>query len=85
MKTEHELAYALKTMMSEVPLDDISVTSLTRRCHINRKTFYYHFHDIFDLLTQVFLDEKIEGIENTKDIPWKQHLRWNPPNPSKEV
>lgn len=68
MKTEHELALALKTMMSEVPLDDISVTALTRKCHVNRKTFYYHFHDIFDLLTQVFLDEKIEGTENTKDI-----------------
>lgn len=68
MKTEHELALALKTMMSEVPLDDISVTALTKKCHINRKTFYYHFHDIFDLLTQVFLDEKIEGTENTKDI-----------------
>ena len=68
MKTEHELALALKTMMSEVPLDDISVTALTKKCHINRKTFYYHFHDIFDLLTQVFLDEKMEGTENTKDI-----------------
>ena len=68
MKTEHELALALKTMMSEMPLDDISVTALTKRCHVNRKTFYYHFHDIFDLLTQVFLDEKIQGTENTKDI-----------------
>ena len=68
MKTEHELAFALKTMMSEMPLDDISVTALTKRCHVNRKTFYYHFHDIFDLLAQVFLDEKMEGIENTKDI-----------------
>ena len=68
MKTEHELALALKTMMSEVALDDISVTSLTKRCHINRKTFYYHFHDIFDLLTQVFLDERIEGTENTKYV-----------------
>ena len=69
MKTEHELALALKTMMSEVPLDSISVTALTRKCHVNRKTFYYHFHDIFDLLTQVFLDERMEGVENAKDIP----------------
>ena len=68
MKTEHELALALKTMMAEMPLDDISVTALTKKCHINRKTFYYHFHDIFDLLTQVFLDEKIEGTEDNKDI-----------------
>lgn len=68
MKTEHELALALKTMMAEVPLDEISVTSLTKRCHINRKTFYYHFHDIFDLLTLVFLDESIPGVTETKDI-----------------
>lgn len=68
MKTEHELAYALKVMMSEKPLDDISVTALTNKCGINRKTFYYHFHDIYDLLTLVFLDERIEGVEKTKDI-----------------
>lgn len=68
MKTEHELALALKTMMSEMPLDDISVTTLTKKCGINRKTFYYHFHDIYDLLTLVFLDESIEGTEKTKDI-----------------
>ncbi len=68
MKTEHELALTLKTMMSEMPLDEISVTSLTKRCKINRKTFYYHFHDIYDLLTQVFLDERIQKTENAKDI-----------------
>ena len=68
MKTEHELAYALKSMMSEMPLDEISVTSLTNKCHINRKTFYYHFHDIYDLLTLVFLDERIDGLDKTKDI-----------------
>ena len=68
MKTEHELALALKTMMAEVPLDEISVTALTKRCHINRKTFYYHFHDIFDLLTQIFLDESIPQISETRDI-----------------
>ena len=54
--------------MSEIPLDEISVTSLTKRCGVNRKTFYYHFHDIYDLLTQVFLDERIQGTENAKDI-----------------
>ena len=68
MKTEHELALTLKTMMAEVPLDEISVTSLTKRCHKNRKTFYYHFHDIYDLLTLVFLDESIPGVTETKDI-----------------
>ena len=68
MKTEYRLAEALKNMMSEVPLDSISVTSLTRRCHVNRQTFYYHFHDIYDLLTLVFLDEKVPHVEEAKNI-----------------
>ena len=68
MKTEYRLAEALKNMMSEVPLDSISVTSLVKRCHVNRQTFYYHFHDIYDLLTLVFLNESIPHAEESKTI-----------------
>ena len=68
MKTEYRLAEILKTMMSEVPLDSISVTTLTKRCHVNRQTFYYHFHDIYDLLTLVFLNEQIPSLKETNNI-----------------
>ena len=68
MKTEHRLAEALKEMMSGTPLDEISVTMLVRKCKVNRQTFYYHFHDIYDLLTLVFLDEHIPHLEEVKDI-----------------
>ena len=67
MKTEHRLAEALKSMMSELPLEEISVAALTRRCKVHRQTFYYHFNDIYDLLALVFLNEKIEGIDDTRD------------------
>ena len=56
MKTEHALARTLKEMMSSQPLDDISVLEISKKCGVSRKTFYYHYHDIYDLLTQVFLD-----------------------------
>lgn len=68
MKTEHKFAVILKSMMADKPLDEISVLSLCRKAHLNRQTFYYHFHDIYDLLTLVFLDEKIEGIDKIKDF-----------------
>ena len=68
MKTEYRLAEALKNMMAEVPLDSISVTSLTKKCRVNRQTFYYHFHDIYDLLTLVFLNEEIPEIDNTNNV-----------------
>lgn len=62
MKTEYIFAEQLKLMMSEMSLDDISVSLLCKRCHVKRQTFYYHYHDIYDLLTVVFLNEKIERI-----------------------
>lgn len=68
MKTEHKLADTLKTLMAEMPLDEISVTTLADKCGVNRKTFYYHFHDIYDLLTLVFLDEKMPEADNSRDL-----------------
>ncbi|MBO6280298.1 MAG: TetR/AcrR family transcriptional regulator C-terminal domain-containing protein [Bacilli bacterium] len=67
MKTEHALAVALKDMMSHQPIDTISVLQLSKKCGVSRKTFYYHYHDIYDLLAQVFLEEKIVGINNTEN------------------
>ncbi len=68
MKTEYRFAEALKEMMAEVPLDSISVTTLSKKCKVNRQTFYYHFHDIYDLLTLVFLNEEMPEAERTKNI-----------------
>lgn len=68
MKTEHKFASALKAMMADKPLDEISVLSLCKKCKVNRQTFYYHFHDIYDLLTLVYLDEKIEGVDKTANF-----------------
>ena len=53
IKTEKRMCNALKAMMEEKPLEEISVTSLSKKCHVNRQTFYYHFHDIYDLLSVV--------------------------------
>lgn len=68
MKTEYKLAEALKNMMTEMPIDEISVTAIAKKCHVNRQTFYYHFHDIYDLLTLVFLNEQIPNINNAKNL-----------------
>ena len=64
MKTGHALALALKDMMAHQPLETISVLELSKKCGVSRKTFYYHYHDTYDLLTQVFLEEKIAGVAN---------------------
>lgn len=68
MKTGHALAITLKDMMAKQPLETISVLELSKKCGISRKTFYYHYHDTYDLLTQVFLEEKITGVNNASNF-----------------
>ncbi len=65
MKTEERLGQALKELMSKEPLDQISVKRLSEICHINRQTFYYHFRDIYDLLTWIFLNETLKVKETS--------------------
>lgn len=60
MKTKARLGNALKKFMATEALDSISVIRLTKECQVNRQTFYYHFRNIYDLLTWVFLNEVIE-------------------------
>lgn len=76
MKSEHLLARTLKEMMATQQLDDISVIELSKRCGISRKTFYYHYHDVYDLLTQVFLDETIPGVNKTTNVNELVTLVW---------
>lgn len=41
-------------MLETEDLDKITVKSLIEKCQISRQTFYYHFHDIMDVLDWAF-------------------------------
>ncbi|HJD22987.1 MAG TPA: TetR family transcriptional regulator C-terminal domain-containing protein [Firmicutes bacterium] len=56
-KTKQALAFALKDTMEKKRLSKITVSELIAICHVNRKTFYYHFRDIPDLLKWMFEQE----------------------------
>ncbi len=62
MTTEAKFKHALKEMMAEMPLSDINVTALCRRCGCHRQTFYYHYQDIYDLLAAIVMNEDIPGL-----------------------
>lgn len=47
---EEFTAMTLHELMQEMPLDQIKVKDIIERGGINRKTFYYHFHGMEDLL-----------------------------------
>ena len=64
LKTKQRFAEALKHSMERKPLSKISVTELADACYVNRKTFYYHFQDIYDLLKWTLEQEAIEVVKN---------------------
>ena len=57
--TKRALATALRELMEEVPFDKIQVAHICERCDMNRKSFYYHFKDKYDLLNWIFDTEII--------------------------
>lgn len=58
--TKQAMAAAFKELLREHSFDKISVSDICERCHMNRKSFYYHFKDKFDLANWIFDTEFLE-------------------------
>lgn len=71
--TKESLAESLKTLMNTTPLAKITINDIVRDCGVNRRTFYYHFQDIYALLEWIFRTEVISAMaENTTYQTWQQ-------------
>ena len=64
MNTKRALAHSLRTAMEKKPFSKITVTEIIRDCGVNRKTFYYHFQDIYALLKWMLDQDAIEVVKN---------------------
>lgn len=62
--TKKMFADCLKQQMNKKPLKNITVSELIKLCNVNRKTFYYHFVDIYDLLKWMLEQEAIEIVKS---------------------
>lgn len=67
-ETKNLLAQTFKTLMSERQFSKITVTDICDRCHMNRKSFYYHFRDKYDLVNWIFTTEFIDTLDLSGDI-----------------
>ena len=52
-RTKKILYEALLTLMQNKAINKITVKELTELADINRKTFYLHYTDIFDMIDQI--------------------------------
>ena len=62
--TKRELAKAMKELLQTVPFKDISISAICEKCDMNRKSFYYHFKDKYDLVNWIYNYEFIHVAKN---------------------
>lgn len=64
LNTKKLLAESLKKAMQKKTFSKITVSEIIADCGLNRKTFYYHFEDIYALLKWMLEEEAIEVVKN---------------------
>ena len=62
--TKKAFAKALKELMNEKQFEKISISDICDMCNRNRKSFYYHFKDKYDLVNWIFDTEFIAIAES---------------------
>ncbi len=69
-KTRKAIKTSLIKLMSEKDISDITITEIAEEADINRKTFYAHYRDIYDILDEIENDliEKLFHILNNTEI-----------------
>ena len=73
--TEKAIKASFLKLLDERPLARITVRDITQECGITRNSFYYHYHDIPQLMEQIALDQTNSLIETYPDSPAAGALR----------
>jgi len=75
-KTQEAIRGTFRQMIIEMDFQNITIKELAERARINRKTFYFHFSKLDDLLEELcnelvegFL-KRVEGYRALKDRAW---------------
>lgn len=55
--TKRALAASMKELMNRTPFTKISVGDICEQCGMNRKSFYYHFRDKYELVNWIYYTE----------------------------
>ena len=77
MNAKHDLAESLCQLLETKTLEKITVKDIVARCGVNRQTFYYHFHDVYDLMRWIFDREAAALAQSIRSngSDWRQELR----------
>ncbi|MGE7090365.1 TetR/AcrR family transcriptional regulator [Lysinibacillus sp. NPDC048646] len=70
VKTKQALHNALLTLLSEKPLENISIAEICREANVNRGTFYLHYEQKEKLFEEYF-QEIMEDLNNSYEEPYR--------------
>ena len=71
--TEKAIVETLNELLNKQTIDKITVKDLTEACGISRNTFYYHYHDIYEVLTRDFINRADTLLEtHEEDESWEE-------------
>lgn len=65
--TKKAIISAFLDLLEVESLDKITITDITEHCEINRKTFYYYYEDLYDLIEDIFQMETQKVLDDTKE------------------
>ncbi len=60
-------------LLNKKPLHNVTVTELAKECKIERKTFYYHYENLPQLIKEIF-DEELDQVieEYNETLSWEE-------------
>ncbi|MDO4552739.1 MAG: TetR/AcrR family transcriptional regulator C-terminal domain-containing protein [Bacillota bacterium] len=61
--TKKALAGAMKELMETQSFEKIRVGDVCEKCGMNRKSFYYHFRDKYDLVNWIYYTEFVDHMQ----------------------
>lgn len=75
VNTKRAIAESFKKLLSSRELNKITVKDIVQDCGVNRQTFYYHFHDVYELMEWLFQDDADMLLSRQSDYAdWNQAL-----------
>lgn len=76
LATKRALADSFRKLLAKRGMDKITVKEIVQDCGVNRQTFYYYFHDIYDLLEWILKDAAENLLARDADYSdWTEGLK----------
>ena len=61
--TKKLLADSLKELLNKKNFNKITINDITNNVNLNRKSFYYHFKDIYELIEWIYINDIVKELK----------------------